>query len=307
MAWATVPVVALQNILEVNFDEVRAAIIERRDAAGLGWVVTDVTTDGCQARAVLNNYRAWVEVLIPLFANPAAAFVPYTKATCLTAAIGAVDWVANPDPPAARRMYVREINELRSVLNLLLWLRIDPTIAGSASYWSWPGGGSSNISWAAAWASALGAYAGAAPGPCSIAGFSTSAFSPSPPDGKVFYKDINRAELSDIAFVIPNVPVADTKLRVYEYGLGDVGQVDLYEQAAYAGGAQAVALPAAGAFYVNLDVTDAPPGATYHFSMRSNPVLPNPLTYPPADANGASRGWRCQPMELLVQFNFAYL
>jgi hypothetical protein len=305
MAWADVPVVAGTDILKAAFDEARAAIVERCLAAGIGYgTLQTAAGNGDQPWALIANYRGFVDGLIQYFCNPATG-VNYAKVALLTALIGAADWVANPDA-VPRRMFIRELNELRTVLNALLWRGLPITIASGDTYWSWPGGGSSDVSWAAAWADAQAAYAGAMPGAASLVDFETAAFSPSPPDGKQYYKSIQRSLLTDLSVAIPNFDVADTKMQVAKLGVGDNFNFDLHEQAAFGGAAISVAVGAAQNATVLEDVTTVVKNTTAHYSCRTNPAAPNPLAYAPADANGATRGARMTFLKLLVQFAFTY-
>jgi len=308
MAWATMPAVAATAILKAQFDEVRAAIVERCNATGESSVGLPVAAaNGDQARATLTAYRAKVDNLIPQFVNP-ATWNPYAKNALLTALIGAADWVANPDA-VPLRMFIREINELRTVLNALLWVSFNFDTIITGREWTWDSlAGSSDVSWGAAWAAALAAYPPMFPAVIATgyAGFGTTAYSPSPPDGKMFYKDIWKFSCGQASKAIPNVPVADTKLLMQKNGFGDAGSIDLHEQAVYGGPAIPVAVGAAENALVAVDVTTVTPGATVDYSARCNPVNPNPLLYAPADANGATRGWRAELQKLLVQFNFSY-
>lgn len=304
MPWAAVPVVADTAILEAAFDEVRLAINERYLAAGLpNPGLVNVAADGEQPLAILTAYRAAIDTIIPYYANPALNYIAFTKAACLTAAIGAVNWKAAP--PGDLFMYTGQINDMRLVLNTLAWVRLDPTVVDSDEHWSYPGFDGNNISWAQAWTDAQAAYAGAPDsGWGDYVGFYTSSYSPSPPSGEMFYKDINRWEFSDISYLIANIPVVATKMESWATDLGDAMTIDFHEAAAYGGAATALSTQPAGRRI--MDVAAVPQGAVKHYSARNNPVLPNPLAYVPADADAQFRGGTLSAFILIVQHTFSY-
>lgn len=309
MAWATMPAVAATAILKAQFDEVRAAIVERCNATGESSAGLPVAAaNGDQPRATLTAYRAKVDNLIPQFVDP-ATWNPYAKNTLLTALIGAADWVANPDA-VPLRMFIREINELRTVLNALRWVAFNFDTIITGREWSWDAGaGSSDVSWAAAWAAALGAYPPMFPAVIATgyAGFGTTAYSPSPPDGKMFYKDVWKFSCGQASKAIPNVPTSAAVMIVRKNGYGDPGVIDLHQQAVYGGAPINVNVGAGDHNLIAaVNLTAPAPGVTADYSMRCNPVAPNPLLYAPADANGATRGWRLELLNLVVQFNFSY-
>lgn len=305
MAWTTVPVTAASSVLKAQFDEVKAAINERQTACGLSLTTTAASANGAQLRTLLTTYRTAIDNLIPYFANTDAAYVAYTKSTCLTAALGVgrTDWLGTQTPAY---MFVNELNELRSVLNKISWVRYDLTQTVQQQ-WSYPGGGTSDISWADAWTSAQTAYAaGSFATGGAFAGFTTSAYTPSPPDAKTYYKDIANTRITDASLAVPNLTVADTKLIVTKRGYGDNFDFDLHEQASFGGSATTVAVTAAQNADVVLDVTTVAGNATAHYSARTNPAAPDPTSYVPADTNGATKGATLTLKNLLVQYTFAY-
>jgi hypothetical protein len=303
-AWAAVPVAADGLILAAQFDEARLAINERYNAAGLADpALVDVATNGDQPLAILTSYRAAIDAIIPYYANPALNYIAFTKAACLTAAIGAANWI--PALPGDLTMYTGQINDMRTVLNTLSWVRLLPTIADADEYWSYPGFDGNDISWAQAWTDAQAAYAVAADsGWGDQVGFFTDSYSPSPPSGETYYKSIWVSQFPDISYLVANIPVAGTKMEYFAWDLGDAMSIDFHQAAAFGGAATALSTQPAGRRVQNC--TAVAPGGARHYSARNNPAGPDPLTYPPADVDGATRGGYLYGFVLLVQHTFSY-
>ena len=301
--WTTVPVANEDAILDDNFDEVRAAILERATAAGQSLTVTDVSTDGDQAAAVRTNYRSNIEALIPYFANPAAGYAAYNKETCLTAAIGAADWTAAGDT----YMYTEQLNEMQDVLNLLIWAIIIP-LGANCNTSEDTGTGSSAASYADAWTTCKVSYPTTTAYPGELresdvwgyqntgyAGwFSTTGF-----DG-TYYKDIVNRSVSRLRFVVPAGTIADTKLYnpgVWQFSSSTIG-VKLFEQASFAGTEHELSTGAEA-----IDVATVTAG-NVDYSLRSNPAEPDQDTNEAGP--GAIKGAAAVDLALLVQYTFTY-
>ena len=121
MAWSALPCTSGEVIRAAWFDEIRAAITERTDVVG-GSPPDDVGSgDLIQLRG---NYRAAVESLIPSYyaisgTGTSTDFTVWTKATIMTEAFGGgvTDWPNLGDTI----LRAQDFNDMRTILNLLLW------------------------------------------------------------------------------------------------------------------------------------------------------------------------------------------
>jgi hypothetical protein len=136
MGWTYLPVSPGETVDARQMGDLRAAIIERRGATGLG--ATDGSGDPpqvasgnlCEA-ATINAYRQRVEELIPRYVNTDGSGERWTKPGILQAALGAgtTEWTTVParagGPTSAGTletgdvMYAEHVNEMRQVINLL--------------------------------------------------------------------------------------------------------------------------------------------------------------------------------------------
>ena len=315
MAWAAVPVaggVGNDLVLKAQFDEVLAAINERETVAGIPLTVAAAAADGSQPYALRNTYRTSIEALIPRFANPGALYAAYTKITCLNAAIGAPDWVVNPDPapPPLRRMFEREINEFRSVLNQLQWLRVtlggltmDEVQSVAAPGFLSPAGWS-NFSWNNSWNNALADVSGVFGAPLGgFPGVATVAHSPWPfPPPSTWGHVIKYVRITDLPRTVPIGAILAAKVLFNAVFSASPEQFALYEQANFLG-ASVLFTPVASGL-LNVDVGVPPPGVA-HYSLDVPGITYN--LWRPADVDAATGGtsFGLGP-ELLLQFQFAY-
>lgn len=275
-----------------NYNDLIDALNERdAETYGGGPFATKAAGDWIEIGDIV-NLRSRVENIIDYFVNPAADYAAYTKASCLTAAIGQADW-SDPALAAGDWITPRHFNELKSVLSQLLWL---PRSAGSFTAQKVsPSSGGSNTSWAAAWSTAKTTYAGGAWNNYATSarvGFQVASMSPYA--GWTYYKNINHWRTSELPFVIPDyaVGVLDTKMLFnfnYESdgGSGDL-DIDLYEEDDFGGAAIAIEVTAGGVYVV--DVTTVTADTTVEYSYRTNPESPTPDDYNATDSNGSLRG-----------------
>ena len=154
MGWNKLPLTSKVSLEEdTEWDELRAAIVERQNEVG-GSPPPTVDADNLVLATTLNAYRQAVEALIPSFyhADGVNDGEAWTKATCLTAALGQADWT-DPAISASSRTPRKAVhlNELRLVLNKLTWLRINPDAATRETY---TGTSDYHAAWADAWAEA---------------------------------------------------------------------------------------------------------------------------------------------------------
>ena len=293
MAWTLLPIAADAQVLKAQFDEVRAAIIERRDACGLAWAVASAAADGAQPRALLTGYRGQIETLIPYFGNPLSDYAAFTKATCLTKALARVDWYADQVPAT---MFNGELNELRLVLNELSWLRIAP--ASSSGQQASTGGlgpsGQSDIDWDTAWGDAKNAYAAQVweASPVAAASYGVFAYAPSHiVPGSTYELAFNHSRTEDLAFAVPDVAVNATRMLItntfWKVGTGGASSLNFnfYPQANFGG--VPVGLTVAGPWETSVVAMPAAVrNATNHYSIRSDPETPNHDNYRPDDNDG---------------------
>jgi hypothetical protein len=304
VAWTLLPVAANAPILKAQFDEVRAAIIERRDACGLVWAVTAATADGAQLRALLTEYRTKIETLIPYFWNPLLAwFGPFTKTACLNKALGHPNWTANQVPAW---MFVDEINELRLVVNELLWRRLTPTGTDEYTNQTLGAKGTSNVSLNAAWADLAINYPPAVynPNPAyfglgwwRVRNVNIVPF--------LFAYDVEHYRSADFLAVIPNKPVSAVKMCFYVQGYGADVTFSLFNAAGYAGVDTPLVVSGANpGSYVSVDLPLVVPGATQHYSIRTNPAAEVLDNYRPGPVVGNTKGASANAMNLLVRHTF---
>lgn len=310
MAWSTVPVTArTDKILATAFDEVRLAILEKAAVAGLTLTVTDVSTNGDQLEAVLTNYQSNIETLLVKFANPSSDYSAYTKSTCLTAALGTADWTTVGTP---KYMKIAHINELRSVLNQLLWVRI-LTNALTDEYqtkYASENDGDKDTAWSDA-KTTYNALSWSDTGtPIDLGFFTTYSYS-SGYTYRIYARQAKKLEFAVIAGT-----VLDTKMRVdIENGSAslelEVGTptVDLYEQADFGG----TPLNFGTSGYINrevlaVDVATVSGGTTATYSLRTNPVAPDLDNNRASDATSSTgRGLDVgKVLVLLVKYDYSY-
>ncbi len=137
MGWSNTPLLSIGDTVQVSqIAEVRAAIIERRDAVGLSFSVAERAVGDVCIASSLNNYREHIETLIPHFLNEETGD-QWTKATLFEHVFGAgrTNWTNKParDPEgpiygntlaAGTVMYVEHLNEMQQVLNELAWVAV---------------------------------------------------------------------------------------------------------------------------------------------------------------------------------------
>lgn len=320
MAWSTIPVTGglVSKIVAANFNEVRAAIIERG-----GTVFPSVSSDGAQARTWITTARTYIEAIIPNFCDPDNSYAAFTKSTLLVKALGAghTDWLAASPATPPYKMWADEINELRLVLNKMVWTR--KQLAGSSQTWGMASyldttlepfpefdyRGSDVSSWDDAWTAFKTFYDPAfsywgVPYGSGVAGFHLCSYED---DQK--RKAIWRGRNSDLSVAILNSTVLATKAVLTCWLLTDESiNLNLYEAASFGGTPVLVDLagkPVGSSFEAVVDVTAATPNTTEHYSLAnaSEPALDD---IKPADVSGTQRGLRCSKAELLVQYDFVY-
>jgi len=280
MPWVTLPVAPDALILAAHFDEVRLAINERYNAAGLADpALADVWTNGDQPLVILTSYRTAIDNIIPYYANPALSYAAYTKAACLTAAIGAANWI--PAPPGDLTMYAGQINDMRLALNLLLWVRLEATLVADEQI-NDDTAGLFGGTWNQAWTQAKNEFGAAwwVPyvGGSSVGGFFT-AYQPFPPWVRG-YRWTPTIRWSDVTFNVANFPVVASKLRFT--ALGTPYRFRVFEAADF----MAFPIPVNADGWVDLAATAQ--NALNHLSVDVDmSVLDD---FRPADVSGAYKG-----------------
>lgn len=139
MGWSKTPLVAIGDVIQASqIDEVRSAIIERRDALGLSFSVPDKSPGNVCFASTVNVYRQRIETLIPEYGRftDGSTWEDWTKAQVFEAALGAGrnNWMNTParDPQEVSYgnnlaggtiMYVEHLSEMQAVLNQLRWIK----------------------------------------------------------------------------------------------------------------------------------------------------------------------------------------
>jgi len=299
MGWSSMPVAVLERIVAEPFDEVRAAIIERGIALGLTLNPTAVSTDGQQPRAVLWNYRSHAQDLLVQYADASNNFVAWTKSTCLTAALGSSDWMADQVPAY---MYAAELNEVRSVLNKLTWARV-PRNSGAPAATQRKGYGNSGLSYDAAWAFAKTDYAGNLFGGSFISGTAGFWASSYQGGGPRYIKEIFNHRTPDMAFDVADITVLNTKMDrpdTFTVWEGSTLTVDLFPEADWGG------TPINFSSQAVIDVPTVAQGTTVHYSTRGNPE--EPALDANEDSDGGKKGVAASFISphLLVEHEFEH-
>lgn len=142
MAWSVVPVSAGQIVQAAAIGEIRAAIIERRRAAGIspeggGGDPPVVSAGAIATAATINAYRQAIESIIGRYVNPDNVVHRWTREGVIEAALGAgrIDWTNTPARagglvedttlPVGNLMYAEHINDMKAVLDKLYLLEIE--------------------------------------------------------------------------------------------------------------------------------------------------------------------------------------
>jgi len=142
MAWSVVPVSVGGAVQAAAIGEIRAAIIERRRAAGVGpegggGDPPVVSAGAVATAATINTYRQAIESIIGRYRNPGDVVHTWSKEGVVEAALGAgrFDWTNTParagglvedtSLPAGTLMYAEHLNDMKAVLDKLYILGID--------------------------------------------------------------------------------------------------------------------------------------------------------------------------------------
>jgi hypothetical protein len=304
MPWVTLPVAPDALILAAHFDEVRLAINERYNAAGLANpALVDVATNGDQPLAILASYRTAIDTIIPYYANPALSYNAYTKAACLTAAIGAANWIAAPDAT----MYVGQINDMRTVLNLLRWVRKVPAVVGQQ--YRNPFSCGLFDTWDNCWTQAKADFGGGAwqayppggwyPDQFYCPGATFLGREPQLFGGFPRGHDWDVQRYSDLSFSVANFPVLATKVKLTTGG--DFVRLRLYPAANFAG----VPVPVNVAGDLTVDVAPVTPNAVNHMSSDIDTTILD--DFRPADADGSAKSSICGGISaVVIHHTFSY-
>lgn len=326
MAWADLPRFANDYAHKSDLDDIRAAIVERCDAAGVSTAGLAASPSGNKTTvtaAWLNNWRAKIVSLLSHYYGYSDDNVYNLNRARVAAGLSGTDWYRIPPgypggptygsvTPSVEQLYAAHVNEMYEILKLLQHLRV--YMEGATTKYVLVGYGSratDDLAWTAAkadwfldsWAS--GGSAGA--------GFNTAASHPSN-----YTCTIQENRLNSFNYVIPaGITIAQAKLVidfVLQSSGGDgSGEVDLFEQADFAGAEQTVA--SGGTSNRAYPVVSSPaPGSTVYFSLRCRPYDPDPsyeepdpdlyrCSAPPPDK---TRGYIGLPYLLILTLTFIY-
>jgi len=311
VAWDKVPVLSGRMPRDKHWNEVIAAANERNavtlGAGALGAV------DAAGGRRIIRKptlaaIRSRVEALVPLFYDPATGSA-WTKAACLGAAIGQPDWTT--PTISANRTIIRapHINELRAVLDLLVWLRLAPNAVWNTAEARYPFMGTSFDSWAAAWADAKVQYDSSAWGLYGLdlapqAGLRCASAHPA-----YYEKDAMHYRTPGVAWAVPVYPVGVLAAKVaFRVNGTPAAPMDFqyYSQISYGGTPVSFTVSAGPAVVV--DVPLLPPGGANHsFKPATDKFSGSVLDlYEPPDVAGQWRACHIDQPRLLLQLDFAY-
>ncbi len=309
--WSTVPVTGNTDaILETQFDEVRAAILERGVSLGLTLTVTDVTTDGDQAEAVLTNYRANIETLIPYYANPDSNYAAYTKTTCLTAALGQADWTAVGTP---KTMKADHINELRLVLNTMSWIAVNTDSYAYSRKSGETEGDTGGI--ATAWAIASADYSTSSYGEATVTGVATHLgyfYSTRGYPATASYAGISEDRRKRISFDVPSGTYVSSKIAVH-FASGTTpleessGGVTIYTQTGYGGtGVSVGAGGYANAGWYLASMPTAAAGGTLNYSSKPEVATVTNIKASDPTSTYTARGYLTDVAFYVGQIQYTY-
>lgn len=310
MAWQTLPCSERRPPRREHWNELIAAANERNAQTLSAAELPQVSGNVPNVRQ-LAAIRSRVAALIPYFAdwNTGAA---YTKATALAAAIGKADWTTPTSALAAGRTCIRapHVNDLWAVLDALVAVKVSLAITESAWY-RFPNYGT-GASWATAWTAVKSAYAGSSWTKGNVlgaaAGLSAVSYDRTP---SYYEKDVNHLRTPRISAAAPmySVPVIASRAAFRSQGVpADSVSFEYYLAYDFAGSPVAFAWPAGGAC-PPVDIPAYVPGAliTHGFRSATDKFSSGFLDgYQPADAPGATAGFRIDQPTLLNKLDWTY-
>ena len=299
--WTKIPVSPLTYVTAPPIHEVLAAINERETALGQESSVLPYPRDPLNYINQIYYLEQQVIALIPWFLDAStvndSSMSNYTEAACLQAALGREYFVS--DGPYPNASY---LNEMRLVLNKLLYLRAGPvenTASGPSAYSE----GSDASDYDAAWDEMIAAYPIAGLG-STLAGLYVWRKKTNGAPTYAYSAWAETYEISDM--VVPvgafgGIEVLDARLRLYVSGGGTTplgGPVDtptvtfdVHHEADFGGAA--VASMALGEEHIGTIGIDVPVtvNSTNHYSIRMNPSVPAWANYenPPGALSGGYR------------------
>lgn len=298
--WQSLPCARDNRLHAGLFNELIAAANERNAETLQASALVEVEGGRVLRPELWSTLRARVEALIPWYCNPDAGFVRFTKASCLTAALGQADWTT-PVIAGFMRPRATWFNEMQAVLSSLCWRHHYGDEAGSAGAELIIG--LENEGWDYTWNELKRIY--------NLGLWQPWGASYLPPAELVnsCYGDeshahyiLNHTVATSAPFYLADLPVDAGKLMVtcQTYG-GSSGVVSVYEGPNFTGVEHEVTID--GADPVILDIA-TPRTADYNrFSWRLKPATPDLDAYRPAP--GASKGfWAIG--RLLYRRNYTY-
>ena len=133
MTWSNVPLTAPALATKAAMDEVKAAFDERYDAVGASFGKPNAVTAGdlMDWSATIAHYHTKIESLLGSFyqksgSGESTTFAAYTKSSLLTECFSQTEW----RDTAAGLATIRQVNDLRTVLDKLEWVQFSVDSTG---------------------------------------------------------------------------------------------------------------------------------------------------------------------------------